>query len=175
MCFDKDSKKHSLFKLETFSENHVYLGCSNNAVVSDVAGIHLRQYKIDATGSIILTKHRITLIHSVWLTFVREFVAIDQASHDGKVFVFCPHFSLELFPMLIKTIFEEAGFSMNNEVLAFADFDDLSTEVYKPFGDVLRGTLSGNKCNQTFTNHRILKRHEISIHANSASFQSEIY
>ncbi|GFT79312.1 hypothetical protein NPIL_489391 [Nephila pilipes] len=57
-------------------------------------------------------------------------------------------------------------------MLASADFSNLSTELNKPFDGVLRGT-SCNKCNQTFT-RRSFKRHQISIHAPSASFQREI-
>ncbi|GFT05275.1 PC4 domain-containing protein [Trichonephila clavipes] len=62
----------------------------NYAVVSDfadVARIHLRRYKLDATGSLLPTKDGITVTPSVWLALVREFSAIDQAFEDGKVFV----------------------------------------------------------------------------------------
>ncbi|GFV15007.1 DUF4817 domain-containing protein [Trichonephila clavipes] len=63
---------------------------SQHAVVSDfadVARIHLRRYKLDATGSLLPTKDGITVTPSVWLALVREFSAIDQAFEDGKVFV----------------------------------------------------------------------------------------
>ncbi|GFT16013.1 PC4 domain-containing protein [Trichonephila clavipes] len=65
-------------------------GSHNYAVVSDfadVARIHLRRYKLDATGSLLPTKDGITVTPSVWLALVREFSAIDQAFEDGKVFV----------------------------------------------------------------------------------------
>ncbi|GFT02295.1 PC4 domain-containing protein, partial [Nephila pilipes] len=83
-------KKDSSFKPGAVPENHFHLGRSNYAIVSDfadVARIHLRQYKLDATGSLFPTKSGITLIPSVWLTLVKEFAAIDQAFQDGKVFV----------------------------------------------------------------------------------------
>ncbi|GFT87147.1 hypothetical protein NPIL_461051 [Nephila pilipes] len=76
--------------------------------------------------------------------------------------------------MDIETIFEETDFPMNDEILASADFGDLSTELDEPFDGVLRGTFSCNKCDQTFTHRRSFKRHQISIHATSASFQCEI-
>ncbi|GFS50070.1 PC4 domain-containing protein [Trichonephila clavipes] len=62
-------------------------GSHNYAVVSDfadVARIHLRRYKLDATGSLLPTKDGITVTPSVWLALVREFSAIDQAFEDGK-------------------------------------------------------------------------------------------
>ncbi|GFT79942.1 PC4 domain-containing protein [Nephila pilipes] len=61
VCFNKDRKNDSSFKQEAVPKNHFHLGRSNYAIVSDfanVARIHLRQYKL-----------------------------IDQAFHDGKVFV----------------------------------------------------------------------------------------
>ncbi|GFU28714.1 hypothetical protein NPIL_575621 [Nephila pilipes] len=76
--------------------------------------------------------------------------------------------------MDIETIFEETDFPMNEEILASADFGDLSTELDEPFDGILRGTFSCNKCDQIFTNRRSFKRHQISIHATSASFQCEI-
>ncbi|GFT44887.1 PC4 domain-containing protein [Nephila pilipes] len=90
VCFNKDSKKDSSFKQDSDTENHFHLSRSICAIVSDfvdVAQIHLRQYKLDANGSLLLTKHGITLILSVWLALVRKFATIDQAFHDGKVFV----------------------------------------------------------------------------------------
>ncbi|GFS44267.1 PC4 domain-containing protein [Nephila pilipes] len=90
VCFHKDSKKDSSFKPDAVPENHFHLGSSNYAIVSDFADaarIHLRQYKLDATGSLFPTKSGITLIPSVWLALVREFAANDQAFQDGKVFV----------------------------------------------------------------------------------------
>ncbi|GFT80471.1 PC4 domain-containing protein [Nephila pilipes] len=75
---------------DALPENHFHLDRSNYAIVSDfadVARIHLRQYKLDATGSLFPTKSGITFIPSVWLAIVREFAAIDQAFQDGKVFV----------------------------------------------------------------------------------------
>ncbi|GFU56743.1 PC4 domain-containing protein [Trichonephila clavipes] len=63
---------------------------AKRAVVSDfacVARIHLRRYKLDATGSLLPTKDGITVTPSVWLALVREFAAIDQAFDDGKVYV----------------------------------------------------------------------------------------
>ncbi|GFU37974.1 PC4 domain-containing protein [Nephila pilipes] len=59
VCFFKDSKKDSSFKPDAVPENHFHLGRSNYAIVSDfadVARIHLRQYKLDATGSLFPTK-----------------------------------------------------------------------------------------------------------------------
>ncbi|GFX38606.1 PC4 domain-containing protein [Trichonephila clavipes] len=59
VCFDKDNGKASLFKPGAVSENHFHLGSHNYAVVSDfadVARIHLRRYKLDATGSLLPTK-----------------------------------------------------------------------------------------------------------------------
>ncbi|GFU28709.1 PC4 domain-containing protein [Nephila pilipes] len=90
VCFFKDSKNDSSFKPDAVPENHFHLGRSNYAIVSDfadVARIHLRQYKLDETGSLFPTKSGNTLIPSVWLALVREFAAIDQAFQDGKVFV----------------------------------------------------------------------------------------
>ncbi|GFX40086.1 PC4 domain-containing protein [Trichonephila clavipes] len=90
VCFDKDSGKASSFKPDAVPENHFHLGSHNYAVVSDfadVARIHLRRYKLDATGSLLPTKDGITVTPSVWLALVREFTAIDQAFEDGKVFV----------------------------------------------------------------------------------------
>ncbi|GFT83801.1 PC4 domain-containing protein [Trichonephila clavipes] len=57
------------------------------AILENVARIHLRRYKLDATGSLLPTKDGITVTPSVWLALVREFSAIDQAFEDGKVFV----------------------------------------------------------------------------------------
>ncbi|GFX01050.1 PC4 domain-containing protein [Trichonephila clavipes] len=88
--FDKDNGKTSSFKPDAVPENHFHLGSHNYAVVSDfadVARIHLRRYKLDATGSLLPTKDGITVTPSVWLALVREFSAIDQAFEDGKVFV----------------------------------------------------------------------------------------
>ncbi|GFY21837.1 PC4 domain-containing protein [Trichonephila clavipes] len=90
VCFDKDNGKTSSFKPDAVPENHFHLGSHNYAVVSyfaDVARIHLRRYKLDATGSLLPTKDGITVTPSVWLALVREFSAIDQAFEDGKVFV----------------------------------------------------------------------------------------
>ncbi|GFT51048.1 PC4 domain-containing protein [Trichonephila clavipes] len=90
VCFDKDNGKDSSFKPDAVPENHFYLGSHNYAVVSDFADvpqIHLRRYKLDATGSLLPTKDGITVIPSVWLALVRELSAIDQAFDDGKVFV----------------------------------------------------------------------------------------
>ncbi|GFT22642.1 PC4 domain-containing protein [Trichonephila clavipes] len=55
VCFDKDNGKTSSFKPDAVPENHFHLGSHNYAVVSDfadVARIHLRRYKLDATGSL---------------------------------------------------------------------------------------------------------------------------
>ncbi|GFV01907.1 PC4 domain-containing protein [Trichonephila clavipes] len=90
VCFDKDNGKASSFKPDAVPDNHFHLGSHNYAVVSDfadVARIHLRRYKLDATGSLLPTKDGITVTPSVWLALVREFSAIDQAFEDGKVFV----------------------------------------------------------------------------------------
>ncbi|GFW12212.1 putative transposable element [Trichonephila clavipes] len=90
VCFDKDNGKTSSFKPDAVPENHFHLGSHNYAVVSefaDVARIHLRRYKLDATGYILPTKDEITVTPSVWLALVKEFSAIDQAFDDGKVFV----------------------------------------------------------------------------------------
>ncbi|GFU47216.1 PC4 domain-containing protein [Trichonephila clavipes] len=86
----KTTGKTSSFKPDAVPENHFHLGSHNYAVVSDfadVARIHLRRYKLDATGSLLPTKDGITVTPSVWLALVREFSAIDQAFEDGKVFV----------------------------------------------------------------------------------------
>ncbi|GFW21621.1 PC4 domain-containing protein [Trichonephila clavipes] len=59
VCFDKDNGKASSFKPDAVPENHFHLGSHNYAVVSDfadVARIHLRRYKLDATGSLLPTK-----------------------------------------------------------------------------------------------------------------------
>ncbi|GFX34051.1 PC4 domain-containing protein [Trichonephila clavipes] len=59
LCFDKVSS----FKPDAVPENHFHLGGHNYAVVSDfacVARIHLRRYKLDATGSLLPTKDGIT-------------------------------------------------------------------------------------------------------------------
>ncbi|GFS51389.1 PC4 domain-containing protein [Trichonephila inaurata madagascariensis] len=75
------------FSLRTSDQS---LRSHNYAVVSDfadVARIHLRRYKLDATGSLLPTKDGITVTPSVWLALVREFSAIDQAFDDGKVFI----------------------------------------------------------------------------------------
>ncbi|GFR04073.1 PC4 domain-containing protein, partial [Trichonephila clavata] len=88
--FDKDNGKVSSFKPDAVPENHFHLGGHNYAVISDfadVARIHLRRYKLDATGSLLPTKDGITVTPSVWLALVRQFSAIDQAFDDGKVFV----------------------------------------------------------------------------------------
>ncbi|GFY62103.1 PC4 domain-containing protein [Trichonephila inaurata madagascariensis] len=90
VCFGKDNGKVSSFKPDAVPENHFHLGGHNYAVVSDfacVARIHLRRYKLNATGSLLPTKDGITVTPSVWLALVREFAAIDQAFDDGKVFV----------------------------------------------------------------------------------------
>ncbi|GFV16315.1 PC4 domain-containing protein [Trichonephila clavipes] len=91
VCFDKDNGKASSFKPDAVPENHFHLGSHNYALVSDFADvaprIHLRRYKLDATGSLLPTKDGITVTPSVWLALVREFSAIDQAFEDGKVFV----------------------------------------------------------------------------------------
>ncbi|GFQ96456.1 PC4 domain-containing protein [Trichonephila clavata] len=90
VCFDKDNGKVSSFKPDAVPENHFHLGGHNYAVISDfadVARIHLRRYKLDATGSLLPTKDGITVTPSVWLALVRQFTAIDQAFDDGKVFV----------------------------------------------------------------------------------------
>ncbi|GFW79482.1 PC4 domain-containing protein [Trichonephila clavipes] len=90
VCFDKDNGKVSSFKPDAVPENHFHLGGYNYTVVSDfacVARIHLRPYKLDATGSLLSTEDGITVTPSVWLALVREFAAIDQAFDDGKVFV----------------------------------------------------------------------------------------
>ncbi|GFY61362.1 PC4 domain-containing protein [Trichonephila inaurata madagascariensis] len=87
---DKDNRKISSFKPDAVPENHFHLGGHNYAVVSDfafVVRIHLRRYKLDATGFLLPTKDGITVSPSVWLALVREFSAIDQAFDDGKVFV----------------------------------------------------------------------------------------
>ncbi|GFT51542.1 PC4 domain-containing protein [Trichonephila clavipes] len=70
VCFDKDNGKASSFKPDAVPENHFHLGSHNYAVVSDfadVARIHLRRYKLDATGSLLPTKDGITVTPSVWL------------------------------------------------------------------------------------------------------------
>ncbi|GFY56752.1 PC4 domain-containing protein [Trichonephila inaurata madagascariensis] len=80
----------SCFPPYAVPENHFHLGGHNYAVVSDfayVARIHLRRYKLDATGSLLPTKDGIIVTPSVWLALVREFAAIDQVFDDGKVFV----------------------------------------------------------------------------------------
>ncbi|GFR22337.1 PC4 domain-containing protein [Trichonephila clavata] len=90
VCFDEDNGKVSSFKPDAVPENHFHLGGHNYAVISDfanVARIHLRRYKLDATGSLLPTKDGITVTPSVWLALVRQFSAIDQAFDDGKVFV----------------------------------------------------------------------------------------
>ncbi|GFR21807.1 PC4 domain-containing protein [Trichonephila clavata] len=90
VCFDKDNGKVSSFKPDAVPENHFHLGGHNYAVISDfadVARIHLRRYKLDATGSLLPTKDGITVTPSVWLALIRQFSAIDQAFDDGKVFV----------------------------------------------------------------------------------------
>ncbi|GFQ79445.1 PC4 domain-containing protein [Trichonephila clavata] len=90
VCFDKDNGKVSSFKQDAVPENHFHLGGHNYAVISDfanVARIHLRRYKLDATGSRLPTKDGITVTPSVWLALIRQFSAIDQAFDDGKVFV----------------------------------------------------------------------------------------
>ncbi|GFY53916.1 PC4 domain-containing protein [Trichonephila inaurata madagascariensis] len=90
MCFDKDNRKVSSFKPHAVPESHFHLGGRNYAVASDfscVARIHLRRYKLDATGSLLPTKDGITVTPSVWLALVREFAAIDQAVDDRKVCV----------------------------------------------------------------------------------------
>ncbi|GFX24183.1 PC4 domain-containing protein [Trichonephila clavipes] len=59
VCFDKDNGKASSLKPDAVPENHFHLGSRNYAVVSDfadVARIHLRRYKLDATGSLLPTK-----------------------------------------------------------------------------------------------------------------------
>ncbi|GFX26694.1 PC4 domain-containing protein [Trichonephila clavipes] len=64
VCFDKDNwKKFLRLKPDAVHENHFHLGGHNYAVVSDfacVARIHLRRYKLDATGSLLPTKDGIT-------------------------------------------------------------------------------------------------------------------
>ncbi|GFX28853.1 PC4 domain-containing protein [Trichonephila clavipes] len=90
VCFHKDNGKVSTFKPDAVPENHFHLGGHNYAVVSDfvcVARIHLRRYKLDATGSLLPTKDGIAVTPSVCLALVREFAAIDQAFDDGKVFL----------------------------------------------------------------------------------------
>ncbi|GFY21829.1 PC4 domain-containing protein [Trichonephila clavipes] len=79
VCFDKDNGKTSSFKPDAVPENHFHLGSHNYAVVSyfaDVARIHLRRYKLDATGSLLPTKDGITVTPSVWLAldFTRKFL-----------------------------------------------------------------------------------------------------
>ncbi|GFT45120.1 PC4 domain-containing protein [Trichonephila clavipes] len=77
VCFDKDNGKASSFKPDAVPENHFHLGSHNYAVVSDfadVARIHLRRYKLDATASLLPTKDGITVTPSVWLALVREFL-----------------------------------------------------------------------------------------------------
>ncbi|GFQ79732.1 PC4 domain-containing protein [Trichonephila clavata] len=57
--FDKDNGKVSSFKPDALPENHFHLGGHNYAVISDFANvprIHLRRYKLDATGSLLPTK-----------------------------------------------------------------------------------------------------------------------
>ncbi|GFT47564.1 hypothetical protein TNCV_4532151 [Trichonephila clavipes] len=57
--FDKDNGKTSSFKPDAVPENHFHLGSHNYAVVSDfadVARIHLRRYKLDATDLFYLPK-----------------------------------------------------------------------------------------------------------------------
>ncbi|GFV17927.1 PC4 domain-containing protein, partial [Trichonephila clavipes] len=74
--FDKDNGKAS-FKPDAVPENHFHLGSHNYAVVSDfadVARIHLRRYKLDATGSLLPTKDGITVTPSVWLALVKNFL-----------------------------------------------------------------------------------------------------
>ncbi|GFY71936.1 PC4 domain-containing protein [Trichonephila inaurata madagascariensis] len=69
VCFDKDNGKVSSFKPDAVPENHFHLGGHNYAVVSDfayVVRIHLRRYKLDATGSLLPTKDGITETPSVW-------------------------------------------------------------------------------------------------------------
>ncbi|GFR26220.1 uncharacterized protein TNCT_612361 [Trichonephila clavata] len=90
VCFDKDNGKVSSFKPDAVPENHFHLGGHNYAIISDfadVARIHLRRYKLDATGSLLPTKDGITVTPSVWLALIRQFAAIDQAFDDGKVIV----------------------------------------------------------------------------------------
>ncbi|GFY48466.1 PC4 domain-containing protein, partial [Trichonephila inaurata madagascariensis] len=90
VCFDKDNGKFLRLKPDAVPENHFHLGGHKYAVVSDfayVVRIHLRRYKLDATGSLLPTKDGITVTPSVWLALLREFAAIDQAFDDGKVFV----------------------------------------------------------------------------------------
>ncbi|GFU52139.1 hypothetical protein TNCV_774811 [Trichonephila clavipes] len=73
--------------------------------------------------------------------------------------------------MDIEKIFEETDFSINDKVLASADFGDLSSELDEPFYGVLRGTFSYDS---VFTHRRSLERHRISIHTTSALFHCKL-
>ncbi|GFT51615.1 hypothetical protein TNCV_4753371 [Trichonephila clavipes] len=73
--------------------------------------------------------------------------------------------------MDIEKIFEETDFSINDKVLASADFGDLSSELDEPFYGILRGTFS---CDSVFTHRRSLERHRISIHTTSALFHCKL-
>ncbi|GFS83783.1 PC4 domain-containing protein [Trichonephila clavipes] len=89
------------------------------AVVSDfacVARIHLRRYKLDATGSLLPTKDGITVTPSVWLALVREFAAIDQAFDDGKVFV------IKDCLLLSRTVIENATYIICQSYFQRKDF-----------------------------------------------------
>ncbi|GFY70193.1 PC4 domain-containing protein [Trichonephila inaurata madagascariensis] len=53
VCFDKDNGEASSFKPDAVAENHFHLEGHNYAVAYDFADvrIHLRRYKLDASGS----------------------------------------------------------------------------------------------------------------------------
>ncbi|GFQ80153.1 PC4 domain-containing protein [Trichonephila clavata] len=119
VCFDKDNGKVSSFKPDAVPENHFHLGGHNYAVISDfadVARIHLRRYKLDATGSLLPTKDGITVTPSVWLALVRQFAAIDQAFDDGKVFV------IKDCLMLSRTVIENVTYIICQRYFQRKDF-----------------------------------------------------
>ncbi|GFQ67277.1 PC4 domain-containing protein [Trichonephila clavata] len=119
VCFDKDNGKVSSFKPDAVPENHFHLGGHNYAVISDfadVARIHLRRYKLDATGSLLPTKDGITVTPSAWLVLVRQFAAIDQAFDDGKVFV------IKDCLMLSRTVIENVTYIICQRYFQRKDF-----------------------------------------------------
>ncbi|GFS37006.1 PC4 domain-containing protein [Trichonephila inaurata madagascariensis] len=100
VCFDKDNGKVSSFKPDAVPENHFH-HFHNYAVVSDfayVVRIHLRRYKLDATGLLLPTKDGITVTPSIWLALVREFAAIDQDIFEtfSQTFLKCCDYELFL-------------------------------------------------------------------------------
>ncbi|GFQ78319.1 PC4 domain-containing protein [Trichonephila clavata] len=119
VCFDKDNGKVASFKPDADPQNHFHLGGHNYAVISDfadVARIHLRRYKLDATESLLPTKDGITITPSIWLALVREFVTIDRAFDDGKVFV------IKDCLMLSRTVIENVTYIICQRYFQRKDF-----------------------------------------------------